>query len=220
MLNGFTFKWFNFSGSQVRPIGGLEVFPPRLESSDSSQASFVDGFGDRRLEEFKEMGLPDPEYSPAEEAGRPPGEDRGPEDRPSLAAVTGDREAWNVDLKADTADRETVPGPRAAPATSAEEAALLQQLTSDNHLFVAAYTDSRKLIDRFRRISDHLGVTPLQWTFSEGFREIADPHAPHYLINDNYLLQAKLSPLETLGVIRNECLPSRPSICWRIFIII
>ena len=81
----------------------------------------------------------------------------------------------------------------------------MKQFASDNSLFVAAYTDSRKLIERFRRVSAQLGLTPLQWTFSEGFKEIGDPYARKYLINDNYLLHAKLSPLEVLGVIRNEC---------------
>jgi hypothetical protein len=192
LLNGFTFKWFNFTGSPVQSNVGPEVFRPRLESSDSRPTSLVSGSGDRRSQELEESGLPASECSPADDAGMPPTEDRGPGERLSSAAVTG--------------DRETEPEPMAAPATSAEEVALLKQLTSDNHLFVAAYTDSRKLIDRFRRISGHLGLNPLQWTYSEGFSEIADPYARHYLINDNYLLQAKLSPLETLGVIRNECL--------------
>jgi hypothetical protein len=206
LLNGFAFKWFNFSDHLNGSTVGPEFFRPRLESSDRSQASLGSGLGGRRWEEFEEAGLPDSEPSPAVDAGLPHSEDRGQGDRLSSAAVTGDLEAWNGDLKADTADRETVPGAVAAPAVSAEDVALLKQLTSDNNLFVAAYTDSRKLIERFRRISSQLGLNPLQWTLSEGFREIADPYARNYLINDNYLLQAKLSPLETLGVIRNECL--------------
>jgi len=93
----------------------------------------------------------------------------------------------------------------AAPRGSAEDAALLKQLASDNSLFIAAYTDSRKLIERFTRVSAQLGLTPLQWTFSEGFKEIGDQYAGKYLISDNYLLHARLSPIETIGVIRNEC---------------
>jgi ATP-dependent Clp protease ATP-binding subunit ClpA len=93
----------------------------------------------------------------------------------------------------------------AAPPISGEDDALAKQFASDNTLFIAAYTDSRKLIDRFTRVSAQMGLIPLQWTFSEGFQDIGDKYAAKYKVSDNYLLHAKLSPLEALGVIRNEC---------------
>jgi ATP-dependent Clp protease ATP-binding subunit ClpA len=93
----------------------------------------------------------------------------------------------------------------AAPPVSTEDGALAKQFASDNNLFIAAYTDSRKLIDRFTRVSAQLGLIPLQWTLSDGFQDIGDKYAGKYKVSDNYLLHAKLSPLEALGVIRNEC---------------
>ena len=72
-------------------------------------------------------------------------------------------------------------------------------------MLIAAYTDSRKLIENFTRVSSQLGLTPIQWTFSEGFKEVDDKYAGRYTFSDKYFMQARLSPLESLGCIRSDC---------------
>ena len=197
LMNGFNFRWFNFSGGVNGQMAGMEAFLPSPDNSNSSQAAFRSGFDDRLFEEFGEEGISDNDIALADDAGvsdaqnTPDVDDTVDADLPSSPAVARDRE---------TALRRLV-----APLASAEDAALLKQFASDNSLLIAAYTDSRKLIERFTRVSAQLGLTPLQWTFSEGFREIGDPYTGKYLISDSYLLHAKLSPLEALGIIRNEC---------------
>ncbi len=188
LLNGFHFKWFNFSGGVSGESAGMDALLPSPDNHSGSPAVSRSGFDDRL---FEEEGVPDNDYALADGAGVPDTDDTGDVDLPSSPAVAR--------------DRETALRPLADPRASAEDAALLKQFASDNSLFIAAYTDSRKLIERFTRVSAQLGLTPLQWTFSEGFREISDKYAGKYLISDNYSLHAKLSPLETLGVIRNEC---------------
>ena len=197
LMNGFNFRWFNFSGGVNGQMAGMEAFLPSPDNSNSSQAAFRSGFDDRPFEEFGEEGISDNDIALADDTGvsdaqnTPDVDDTVDADLPSSPAVARDRE---------TALRRLV-----APLASAEDAALLKQFASDNSLLIAAYTDSRKLIERFTRVSAQLGLTPLQWTFSEGFREIGDPYTGKYLISDSYLLHAKLSPLEALGIIRNEC---------------
>ena len=189
LLNGFNFKWFNFSGGVNGQSAGMDAFPASPDSKSGSQAAFRSGFDNLPFDEFEEEGVPENNHAPA-------------------AAVPDTDDAGGAELTASPAvahDRETAMRPLAAPGASAEDAALLKQFASDNSLFIAAYTDSRKLIERFTRVSAYLGLAPLQWTFSEGFKEIGDKYAGKYLISDDYLLHAKLSPLETLGVIRNEC---------------
>lgn len=191
LMNGFHFKWFNFSGGVSGQSAGMDAFVPSPDNNSGSPAAFRSGFDDRLFEESEEGGIPDNDYALTDDAGVSDTDDTGDVDLPSSPAVARDRE---------TALRRL-----AAPLASAEDAGLLKQLASDNSLFIAAYTDSRKLIERFTRVSAQLGLTPLQWTFSEGFREIGDKYAGKYVISDNYLLHAKLSPLEAIGVIRNEC---------------
>ena len=190
-LNGFHFKWFNFSGGVNGQSAGKDAFLPSPDNHSGNPAAFRSGFDDRLFEEFEEKGVPGNDYALADDAGVPEPDEPGDVDLPSSPAVAR--------------ERETALRPLAAPRGSAEDAALLKQLASDNSLFIAAYTDSRKLIERFTRVSAQLGLTPLQWTFSEGFKEIGDQYAGKYLISDNYLLHARLSPIETIGVIRNEC---------------
>jgi hypothetical protein len=189
-LNGLHFKWFDFTGGGNGQRAGLDVFQPSPDNTPNNQAAFRNGLAEGPGEALAEKGLLDHELAPAEDFGAPSGEGPGEGNRPPSPAVDG--------------DRGTAPRPGAAPQASAEEQALGKQLASDNSLFIAAYTDSRKLIERFRRVSGSLGLTPLLWTFSEGFREIDDQPAGRYLIDENVYLQAKLSPLEALGVIRNE----------------
>ena len=177
LLNGFNFKWFNFNGYSE---GGFALADDNGETvaenrQDGQSASAGDGA-------FK-VALPS-QYMPDAYGAF----DVGP---PSAPAVSSDREAK--------------PSRLLVPVASAEDAGLLRQFSSENSLLIAAYTDSRKLIEKFTRASAQLGLIPLQWTFSEGFREIGDKYAGKYMISDNYLLNAKLSPLEALGVIRNEC---------------
>jgi hypothetical protein len=191
LLNGFNFKWFNFSSGVNGQSVGMDAFPALPDSKNGSQAGFRSGFDNLPLDKFTEEGVPEDNHALGDDAGvsdRDDTVDANPLSSPAVAR-----------------DGETEPRPLAAPRASAEDAALLKQFASDNSLFIAAYTDSRKLIERFTRIGAQLGLTPLQWTFSEGFREIGDRYAGKYLISDNYLLHAKLSPLETLSVIRNEC---------------
>jgi hypothetical protein len=193
LLNGFHFKWFNFSGGVNGQSAGMDTFLPSPGNKSGGQATFGSGFNDRLFDECEEESTPDNKYARADDAGVPDTDDTdgtGDADLPSPAAAR---------------DREMALRRLTAPPVSAEDAALLKQFASDNSLFIAAYTDSRKLIERFTRICAQLGLTPLQWTFSEGFKEIGDTYAGKYVIRDNYLLHAKLSPLETLGVIRNEC---------------
>ena len=177
LLNGFNFKWFNFNGYSE---GGFALADDNGETvaenrQDGQNASAGDGAFD--------IALP-PQYTSDVYGAF----DVGP---PSAPAVSSDREAK--------------PSRLLVPVASAEDAGLLRQFSSENSLLIAAYTDSRKLIEKFTRASAQLGLIPLQWTFSEGFREIGDKYAGKYMISDNYLLNAKLSPLEALGVIRNEC---------------
>jgi len=191
LLNGFHFKWFNFSGGVSGSIAGREAILPSPDNHRGSQAAFRSGSDDRPWEKFEKEGLPDDDSTLADDAGPPDTEDTGAADLPPSPTVAR--------------DQETALRPLADPRASAEDAALLKQFASDNSLFIAAYTDSRKLIERFTRVSAQLGLTPLQWTFSEGFREIGDPYSGKYVISDNYLMRARLSPLEVIGVIRNEC---------------
>ena len=197
LLNGFNFKWFNFSGGVNGQMAGTEACLPSPDNSNGSRAAFQSGLDERLAGEFgagvssvSDIALAyDDDVSDTRNTPDP--DETSDADRKSHPAVARDRE---------TELRRFV-----APPVSAEDGALLKQFASDNSLFIAAYTDSRKLIERFTRASAQLGLTPLQWTFSEGFREIGDKYAGKYMISDNYLLHAKLSPLEALGVIRNEC---------------
>ncbi|MFZ4436928.1 MAG: AAA family ATPase [Syntrophales bacterium] len=177
LLNGFNFKWFNFNGysDEVFSFADDDGETVAKNRQDGQSASAGDGAFD--------VALPS-QYMPDAYGAF----DVGP---PSSPAVASDREAKPTRLL--------------VPVASAEDAGLLRQFSSENSLLIAAYTDSRKLIEKFTRASAQLGLTPLQWTFSEGFREIGDKYAGKYMISDNYLLNAKLSPLEALGVIRNEC---------------
>lgn len=189
-LKGLHFKWFDFTGGGNGQSAGPDAFQPSPDHPNGSPGAFHLGLDKEPLYALSEKDLPGDEGAPTEDFGGPTKAEPEEGDRPVSPAVGG--------------DRETAPRRLAAPRSSDEDQALLKQLTSENCLLVAAYTDSRKLIERFRRVSGALGMTPLLWTFSEGFREIDDRPGARYLIDENVYLQAKLSPLEALGVIRNE----------------
>lgn len=186
LIKGFNLKWFNFSADGSE--GWQGVFPPPLDNSPP-QATSPAGFDNELAEEIRVEDLPNHNVAAAA--------DFGVTDKtaPVPRADAGGR----------APDSETELRRLAAPPVSAEDAALAKQFASDNSLFIAAYTDSRQLIDRFTRVSAQMGLIPLQWTFAEGFKDFGDKYTGKYQISDNYLLQAKLSPLEALGVIRNEC---------------
>jgi len=190
LLNGFSFKWLKFSGGMSGQHSDIDMLLPLPGNHDGRQAAFSSGLENRLAAEPAKECMPDKENVLADEASPPDADDIGDPDAP-LPAVAG--------------VGETTQRHPAGPPASAEDAALLKQFASDNCLFIAAYTDSRKLIERFTRVSAQLGLTPLQWTLSEGFREIGDRYAGKYLISDDHLLHAKLSPLETLDAIRNGC---------------
>ena len=190
LLKGFNFKWFKFSGGVNGPNSDMDVLLPSPGNHDGRQAAFRGELHDRLVSGFAKEGTPDDDALEDEASAADTDDVAAVVPPPSLEAAGGGEMA-----------------PRHLPVSvaSAEDASLLKQFTSDNCLFIAAYTDSRKLIERFTRISAQLGLTPLQWTLSEGFREIGDRYAGKYLISDDHLLHAKLSPLETLEAIRNEC---------------
>jgi hypothetical protein len=203
-LQQFTFNWFSFPGGgngHHPDVAAQRLTPGRAEDARP--------IGDRRAAHHVSDHVPDADAS----QGRAPSDDRfGVRD----GIRDDDREGVRGDVRGDEATEGDDSGPLTPAArnvglrpvrsaASIEEAALAKQLTSEHSLFIAAYTDSRKLITRFMGVSALLGLTPLQWTLSEGFREIADAHAGKYAINDDYLLNAKLTPLEALGAIRNDC---------------
>ncbi len=69
-------------------------------------------------------------------------------------------------------------------------------------LMIASYTDSKKLIGEFIKVSDTLGLTPVQWNYSEG---LGSPKGTSYVYDDRMLAQKRLSPLDMLGAIRSGC---------------
>ena len=201
LIRGCKLKWFNFSDGES---------DSRFDFANQAACS---GDVDDRLGEAGEEEMPANDLAFADDAGpakRPLADYRGDPAPPLLAASQdGAEHSGRARVRErEGALPEGAAGGSAASVSapvSAEDDALAKQFASDNNLFIAAYTDSRKLIDRFTRIAAQMGLIPLQWTFSEGFQDIADKHQGKYKINDNYLLHAKLSPLEALGVIRNEC---------------
>jgi hypothetical protein len=201
LMSDFNFKWFNFSGGVNGQNAAVDAFLPMPDDNRGSRAAFRGGSDDRLFEEFKEESIAVSDDALANDVcvtNTPEADnDSDPGRFPSL--VGGDTVPQCVPV------REAELRRLAAPPISAEDSALLRQFSSDNSLFIAAYTDSRKLIEKFTRVSAQMGLIPLQWTFSEGFRETGDRYAGKYVINENYLLQAKLSPLSALDVIRNEC---------------
>jgi hypothetical protein len=186
LIKGFNLKWFNFSADGS---AGWQGAFPTLPEDSSHEATFPAGFDDELAEEIQAEDIP--------------------EHNVTAAADTAVTDKLAPLPQADADDRapvsETELRRLAAPPVSAEDAVLAKQFASDNNLFIAAYTDSRQLIDRFTRVAAQMGLIPLQWTFSEGFKDVGDKYAGKYQISDNYLLHAKLSPLEALSVIRNEC---------------
>ena len=195
VIRGFNLKWFNFSEERQGTQQALPEYH-RAESAGLSEAArrFNDELREETFSGEGALRVALDNVVEGETKAMPAAYDRitepptlQTEPRQQLGPLAG-----------------AAPVPLYDP-LSVEDAALAKQFTGDNHLFIAAYTDSRKLIDRFTRVSARIGLAPLQWTFAEGFTEVGDRHAGNYLIHDNYLLQARLSPLEALGAIRNEC---------------
>ncbi|MGK5089915.1 AAA family ATPase [Bdellovibrionota bacterium FG-2] len=81
---------------------------------------------------------------------------------------------------------------------------MLAPFTAENakNLMIASYTDSKKLIGEFIKVSDTLGLTPVQWNYSEG---LGSPKGSAYVYDDRMLAQKRLSPLDMLGAIRSGC---------------
>ena len=90
------------------------------------------------------------------------------------------------------------------PGSSGVNVSLLSPFTDANAkaLWIASYTDSRKLIDNFIKVSDALGLVPVQWTYSEGLKPL-NSKASAYLYDDRMLGTRRPSPLELLGTIRS-----------------
>ena len=199
LMSGFNFRWFNFSDGSNGQNAGMDLLLPTPDDNSASRSAFRSSSHAQLSDQFKKVDIPDSDYALAGDAGA--------QDRPDMLAAPNMDDTGDIGLPLPPAvarDGERTLQRFAAPPLSAEDGALLKQFASDNSLFIAAYTDSRKLIERFTRVSAQLGLIPLQWTFSDGFREIGDKYAGKYLISDDYLLHAKLSPLDALGVIRNE----------------
>ncbi|HLA27988.1 MAG TPA: AAA family ATPase [Syntrophales bacterium] len=198
LIKGFDLRWFNFTGGLPGQHNAPDFFPPQPDRDGGRQKAVRSDFTDWPVEEFKEEVMPGSDYALANDAG-------------AAATPPADYSSDSARLPSpDSGQDGARDGERSlrrliAPPISAEDGALAKQFASDISLFIAAYTDSRKLIDRFTRVSAQMGLIPLQWTFSEGFQDIGGKYAGKYMFSDNYLLHAKLSPLEALGVIRNEC---------------
>jgi len=94
---------------------------------------------------------------------------------------------------------------KAEKSLKSSHSSIIKHFSSGNFLFIASYTDSRKLIEKFVAMSGDLGLTPVQWTYSEGFKAVTDKYLGRYTYGDNYFMQTKLSPLDALGCIKNEC---------------
>ncbi|MBF0106444.1 MAG: ATP-dependent Clp protease ATP-binding subunit [Deltaproteobacteria bacterium] len=72
-------------------------------------------------------------------------------------------------------------------------------------LFVATYTDSRRLLTEIVTIAAPLGLFPVQWTFSEGFKAVDDAYHGRYSFNDSdYYITTKNSPIDVLAHIKNN----------------
>jgi hypothetical protein len=77
-------------------------------------------------------------------------------------------------------------------------------------LAIASYTDSRRLIGDFIGVASRLGLTPVQWTYSEGLKRLnlapgpGMANAPNYVYDDRLFGQRRLSPWEVLGAIRSD----------------
>ncbi len=81
---------------------------------------------------------------------------------------------------------------------------LMAPFIAENHkqLMIASYTDSRKLIGEFIKISSALSLHPMQWTYSEGLKALSQ----NELTQESQLIgQKRFSPWELLGSIRSDC---------------
>jgi len=194
LMRDCNFKWFNFSGGVNSQGPTMDAFLPLPNDNSGSKAVFRSGFDDQLFEEFKGEGIADNDdaFGNDDRVINEPDVDNS--DDPRRSPTQTDARGSEPELRR-----------LAAPPMSAEDGMLLKHFSSDGSLFIAAYTDSRKLIERFTRVSAQMGLITLQWTFSEGFRAMGDRYAGKYVINENYMLQAKLSPLSALDVIRSEC---------------
>jgi len=204
-LSQFAFKWFRLSPGADGHSAEMDVLSPLPFQGEARRPAVDRRVADRLLEELAASRVPAgaDEADEADEADVDEVAHRADVD----GSVSGDGAGAAGQTPVPMVARGGAPSPSPVPVASAEEAELVKQLSSEHSLFIAAYTDSRKLMSRLTRVSAHLSLTPLQWTLAEGFREIGDAHAGTYAINDDYLLHAKLSPLEALGAIRNDCRP-------------
>ncbi len=191
LIKGFDFKWFDFSSSlpgQAFDAGPRHTAVDRNNGNGGSSAAEAADSDDELTAAGDAF-----EDNFASDAGS-----RGP------AAPPAEPEAALQARQAPAAHAPAQLRP-AAPLPRAEDATLLKHFSTESCLLIAAYTDSRKLIENFTRVSSQLGLTPIQWTFSEGFKEVDDKYAGRYTFSDKYFMQARLSPLESLGCIRSDC---------------
>ena len=78
---------------------------------------------------------------------------------------------------------------------------LLNHFNGTQSLFLAQYDNSRKLIEKFVLVAESLQLVPLQWTHSDGFRELTtneEDVQSRSFSRDNY------NPLETLQHIKDD----------------
>ncbi len=86
---------------------------------------------------------------------------------------------------------------------------LMKHFCSGKPFLIAAYSDSRQLIDEFINVSRHLGLKAVQWSYSEGFKALGDEkYFERYLVNDGGevggFTNVRMSPFEALRHIKNE----------------
>ena len=95
------------------------------------------------------------------------------------------------------------------PAQIGHGSALQAHFSKGKSLMIAAYVDSRKLIGDFIGAAGGLGLTPVQWTYAEGFKVLNDRYANRYLLHDDgfSFVNKRLSPFDALRYIRQEAKP-------------
>ena len=176
VINGFNFKWFDFSTAFHKGSGNGG-------GSEKEQTHLT--AGRNHIEETCGTGI-----------------NGGRNYRADQESKTGSGSSGRV-ARDDDAGKGVQQ--RAEKLLKSSSASMAKHFSSGSFLFIASYTDSRKLIEKFINISGDLGLEPVQWTYSEGFKAVADKYAGRYTYGDKYFMQTRLSPLDALGCIKNEC---------------
>ncbi|MBF0441921.1 MAG: AAA family ATPase [Oligoflexales bacterium] len=99
-----------------------------------------------------------------------------------------------------------MPEPLSARQAGTAKSPLMMHFLNGKSLLIASYVDSRKLIGEFVTAADGLNLTPLQWSYSDGFKASGDRYESRYLLHDGgfAFVNKKLSPFETLRYIKQE----------------